>query len=85
MYQFYRGNTAFFWIDENADGTSKFHAVNPPFQTITASFDPPQSIETNILVSLYRLVLTSGRIGNGFFIDQTAVGDEVGFKIEKQD
>lgn len=85
MYQFYRGDTAFFWIDENADGTNKLHAVDPPFRTTTASFDPPQTIETNILVSLYRLALKNGAIGHDLFVDQAAVGEEVGVKIEKRD
>ena len=84
MYQFYRGDTAFYWIDEDATGTNKLHAVDPPFRTVKVpSFDQPSVIETSTSVSLVRRLLTNGEIWDGCFIDRKAPDETPGVQITK--
>ena len=83
MYQYYRGDTVFFWIDENADGTNKLHAIDPPFRTARVSLDPPKAIATSTLVSLFRLTQANGEVWDGFFVDRKGPGEELGVQITK--
>jgi hypothetical protein len=85
MYQFYRGDTAYFWVDADSTETNRFHAVDPPFGTSAASFDRPGEINTEITLNLLRRHFANGNIWDGCFIDQTGRGEIPDLQIRKDD
>jgi hypothetical protein len=76
MYQFYVGDTAMFWIDEDLEGTNKIHSVAPPFRTADQPLRRPDTFETDIVVNLVRLQTLTGETNEGCSVDMSAGPDK---------
>ena len=69
IYQFYVGDTAMFWTDEEATGANKLHAIGPPFSVRDEPLQRPDSFETDIVVNLMRLNRLNGETYDGCNVD----------------
>ena len=76
MYQYYVGDTAMFWVDEDSQGANKLHSISPPYRTIDQPLQRPEIFDTDIVVNLGRTKMLNGESYCGGNVDTSAGSDK---------